>query len=432
MGFEYILPALAGLCLSACTGFRAFLPPLLIGIIYRFFPDWLHIGTGLGFLAQTPVLAALLVAAAVEFLGDKIPLVDHFLDVIELPVKMALSAMLTLLILPDGDLKSIFMLITLILGQGTTISVHAGKSGMRAASTATTGGTANPLISLVEEVIVGVGTVLAVVVPVLAVVAMAWLVWHSVRFLFGKRGGNAGKLAKISPSLGFYWIVRNLGALFFRIYNRRTIEGLEHVPAKPPYLVVANHASILDGIILGTSLPHPVFIMVKKEAFDNPMAGWFLRKSLAFPVDRAKPDPTTIKTALRVLGDGKVLGIFPEGTRNLKGLIRLFKPGAIKFAIRQKVPILPTYIANSHLLNPDGSTIPRPVQLKVGFGEVVDVPGMLQQGRSEQEIQDLVFARVCEIGQRLRGCCVRDDSAEEPEAESAPASVAQTANGTAA
>ncbi|HNW35374.1 MAG TPA: DUF4126 family protein, partial [Candidatus Ozemobacteraceae bacterium] len=338
MGFEYILPVLAGVCLSACTGFRAFLPPLLIGIVYRFFPEWLHIGTGLGFLAQTPVLAALLVAAAVEFLGDKIPLVDHFLDAIELPVKMALSAMLTMLILPDGDLKSIFLLIALVLGQGTTISVHAGKAGMRAASTAATGGVANPLISLVEEVVVGVGTVLAIIVPVLAAIAMAWLVWRSVRFLCGKRGGNEGALAKTAPSPRFYWVVKNVAALLLSVYARRTIDGLEHVPATSPYLVVANHASIFDGIILGSSLPHPVFIMVKKEAFDNPMTSWFLRKSLAFPVDRAKPDPTTIKTALRVLGDGKVLGIFPEGTRNLRGLIRPFKPGAIKFAIRQRVP----------------------------------------------------------------------------------------------
>ncbi|HNW36224.1 MAG TPA: hypothetical protein PKM25_14895, partial [Candidatus Ozemobacteraceae bacterium] len=79
-----------------------------------------------------------------------------------------------------------------------------------------------------------------------------------------------------------------------------------------------------------------------------------------------------------------------------------------------------------------GTTMPRPIQLKVGFGEVVDVPDMLQQGRSEQEIQDLVYERVCGIGKRLRGCDVRDDSAEEPEAVNSTATASMTANGTAA
>ncbi|HOY67776.1 MAG TPA: 1-acylglycerol-3-phosphate O-acyltransferase [Candidatus Ozemobacteraceae bacterium] len=415
MGLEYVVPVLAGICLSACTGFRAFLPPLLIGIVYRFFPGWLHIGQGLAFLAQTPVLIALLVAAAVEATADKIPVVDHALDAIELPVKMVLSALVTVTILPDGDLKSIFLLIALVLGQSATVSVHAGKTGLRAASTVTTGGTANPLISFVEGVIAGVGTVLALVVPVLAVIATAWIVWRSVRYLVGQRGGNEGKLAQTAPSLTFYRFVKNICHFILTVYNRWTIEGLEHMPAKPPYLVVANHASVLDGLILGSALPHPVYIMVKKEAFDNPIIGWFLRKSLAFPVDRAKPDPTSIKTCLRVLADGKVLGIFPEGTRNPRGLIRPFKPGAIKFAVRQKVPVLPAYIANNHLLNPPGSPVPRPVTIKVGFGEPIDVPGMLEQGHTEQEIQDLVYERVCEIGSRLMGCPVRDDSAEEPE-----------------
>lgn len=421
MGVEYLVPVVAGVCLSACTGFRAFLPPLLIGIVYRFFPAWLHIGSGLSFLATTPVLAALLVAAFVEFIGDKIPAVDHLLDMIGLPVKMVFSAMLTLLILPEGDLKSIFMLVALVLGQGATVTMHAGKSGMRAVSTATTGGIANPVISLIEEVMVGVGTVLSLVVPVLAAIALVWLMWRIVGFLFGQRGGNQGMLAKTTPSLWFYRLVRFIGYLFFRIYNRCTITGQEHIPARAPYLVVANHASILDGIILGSSIPHPTYIMVKKEAFDNPLMGWMLRKALAFPVDRAKPDPTTIKTALRVLTAGDVLGIFPEGTRNPRGLIRPFKAGAIKFAIRQKVPILPAYIANTHLLNPDGTTIPRPVQLKIGFGEPVDVPGMLLQGRTEQEIQDLAYERVCSIGAELMGCNVRDDSAEEPDLDEAPA-----------
>ncbi len=413
---EIAVPLLTGVCLSACTGFRAFLPPFLLGLIHAFLPAWVQPFTGLSFLSRTPVLLALGVAVVVEFLGDKIPFVDHLLDMIHLPVKIVLSSAIIVLLLPPGDVGWFFPLVGLILGTGSTAAIHTGKLAMRGASTVSTAGFLNPFISLAEDAIALLGTLLAILVPVLCLILVAFFLFRTFRFLFGPKGGNEGEFSRTKPSLGFYRVIKLLGYALFRVYNRMSISGGEHLPAKGPFMIVANHASILDGFLLGAGVQLPVSIMVKKEAFENPFSGWFLRKSLAFPVDRKKPDPTTIKTCLRVLSDGGVLGLFPEGTRNLQGLIRPFKPGAIRMAVKQKVPVVPAYIANSHLLTPPHTVIPRPAKLMVGFGPPVDVPGMLKEGKTEAEIQEVVFKRVCDLGQALLGKDVRDFS-EVPDTE---------------
>jgi len=85
---EYLFPVFTGLSLSAMTGFRAFMPPLILGVLYRFFPDMVKINESFAFLATDPVLIALGVAALAEFLADKFPVIDNILDWLELPPKL--------------------------------------------------------------------------------------------------------------------------------------------------------------------------------------------------------------------------------------------------------------------------------------------------------------------------------------------------------
>ncbi len=409
---DYLLPILTGICLSACTGFRAFLPPFLIGLVQRFLPvPWMApMFPGLSFLAQTPVLVALGVATAVEFAGDKIPWVDHLLDLLSLPVKAAFTAVLTFRLIPAGEYAWFFLVVALVLNEGTTVTAHTGKAGLRAASTATTGGAANPVIGLLEDIAVAIGTVLALVLPVLALVLLGWLLYRSVRFLFGKRGGNEGRIAQTKPSLWFYRLARHLSWVWFKIYNRMSVTGQEHCPRQGPLVIVANHASALDGFVLGACVSLPVFIMVKREAFDNPISGWFLRKALAFPVDRSKADAAAVKTSIKVLQEGNALGLFPEGTRNPRGRVRPFKPGAIRLAIRHKAPILPAFIDGNHLMNPPHTVLPRPARLQVAFGPLIDVAALLAEGKTEEQISDLLYQEVTSLGHRLRGEDVRDFS----------------------
>lgn len=215
------------------------------------------------------------------------------------------------------------------------------------------------------------------------------------------------------PSPFFYGLVKLSMRWFFGIYNSMVVVGRQHHPETGSYMIVANHLSVLDGIILGVSTPRRISIMVKKEAFSKTVSDWFLRKTYAFPVDRDRPEPTAIKRALNILKDGDVLAIFPEGKRNHNGLVIPFKPGAIRFAIKRKVPIIPAFIANAHRIVPAEAWFPRPYQLKVAFGEALDIKAMLDSGVPEGEILNILYRSVCSLGEKLTGNDVRDLS-EQP------------------
>ena len=404
---EYLFPALTGLSLAAMTGFRAFLPPLILGILYRFFPDMVVINEGFAFLATDAVLITLFVAAAFEFLGDKFPLVDNFLDWLELPAKIAFSAILTFAMVPAAS-NWFYLLVAMVFAETATLTVHAGKTGLRAASTVATAGVGNPILGILEDIVTFVGTILAIILPWLAAILLAYLLYRCVRFITGPLGGNEGRLAETRPSFVWFNITQACSRWFFRIYNGMKIYNYELVPVKEQFVTVANHASIWDGFIMGGAVRVPLFIMVKKEAFDNPFKGFFLRKVLCFPVDRSKVDATAIKTAMKLLNDGQRLGLFPEGTRNRVGKVSQFKSGAIKFALKKQLPIVPAFIANSHLLTPPGTILPRPAKMSVHFLEPIDTKAELEAGKDEEQILAMLYKRICDKGTEVMGYDVRD------------------------
>lgn len=411
---SFIVALLTGICLSVCTGFRAFLPPFLFGFLHLLFPDYVYLPSSLAFLSQTPTLIALGAAVMVEILGDKFPVIDHALDVIHWPVKMAIGTILTFSLLPAGDYTWFYVLMALILGGGTSTVVHTTKASFRVGSTATTAGTLNPVISVVEEGFSFFGTILTLFLPLFAVIFFIVLMVVVLRYLFKSKDVKGVVSRNAKPSFAMFHFARITTGIFFKLFNRNKIEGREFLPKSGPFVVVGNHSSMIDGFLLGIAVEKPVFTMVKQEAFKNVLTGWFLRKALAFPVDRDRADSSAIRMAFRVLKEGSILGIFPEGTRNRAGLMRPFKPGALRVALKCKVPIVPAYIGNSHLFSPDGTWFPRPVKLFFKFGAPLDVLSLLSANQSEEQIQKLLYERVCELGAEITGRDIRDRSDEEP------------------
>ncbi len=236
---------------------------------------------------------------------------------------------------------------------------------------------------------------------------VAYWTYRACRFLFGPMGGNEGRCAEAKASFIWYDISQAASRWLFKLYNKMSIHNTEHIPVGQQFVTVANHASILDGFIMGGSVRLPLFIMVKKEAFDNPIKGFYLRKVMCFPVDRSIVDTTAIKTAMRLLNEGQNLGLFPEGTRNREGFVGEFKPGAIKFALRKKLPILPAYIANAHLLTPPGKTLPRPAKMSVHFLPLMDTKKLLAEGKTEEDILAMLHQQICQKGTEVMGYDVR-------------------------
>jgi hypothetical protein len=180
------LPALAlAIALAASAGLRAWLPLLLASTLARF--GVLDLGPSFQFLASDKALVLFGVATAVELIGDKIPAVDHALDVIGTPLRPAAGALLAASVLGTVSDPLTSLVLGTAVGAPSALVPHAAKSALRAASTATTGGLANPLLSFVEDAISLVTFLLAVVVPVLVVALLGLTLFLAARWLKRRR-----------------------------------------------------------------------------------------------------------------------------------------------------------------------------------------------------------------------------------------------------
>jgi 1-acyl-sn-glycerol-3-phosphate acyltransferase len=147
----------------------------------------------------------------------------------------------------------------------------------------------------------------------------------------------------------FYWIVKAIFSVIARLFFNLRIEGTSNIPDTGPVVVCSNHVSWWDPPLVSVASPRKVSFMAKKELFQYPIFGYLLRKLGAFPVNRGKADIGSIRTALKVLENQEVLGIFPEGTRQreTKTLGKLHS-GATLLALKGSAPVVPMVIRGSY------------------------------------------------------------------------------------
>jgi uncharacterized membrane protein len=176
------LPALAlAIALAASAGLRAWLPLLLAGGLAR--AGVLDLGDSFSFLASNKALVLFGVATIVELVGDKVPAVDHALDVIGTPLRPAAGALLAASVLGTVSDPLTALVLGTAVGAPSALVPHAAKTALRTVSTTLTGGLANPLLSLLEDAIAFVTFILAVLVPVLVVVLMGVTLFFVLRLL---------------------------------------------------------------------------------------------------------------------------------------------------------------------------------------------------------------------------------------------------------
>jgi 1-acyl-sn-glycerol-3-phosphate acyltransferase len=195
-----------------------------------------------------------------------------------------------------------------------------------------------------------------------------------------------------------YRLCRGLLRVLFRLFNRWEVTGREQVPATGGVLLIANHTSYADPPIVGTACPRPVHFMAKAELFEIPLLAGLIRRTHAFPVRRGRADGAALRRAIRLLRDGEVLLVFPEGTRSPDGRLMELEPGAAFIAMQAQVQVVPVAILGADRLLPRGKPILLPAKLKVRFGPPLD-PFRLRGQRSTGE----ALERVCEqMGEALR------------------------------
>ncbi|MGB9885949.1 MAG: lysophospholipid acyltransferase family protein [Moorellales bacterium] len=145
-----------------------------------------------------------------------------------------------------------------------------------------------------------------------------------------------------------YWLGKVIFWVFFTVFCRWEVTGRENVPRRGPVVVVSNHISLWDPIAVGVALPRRVYFMAKEELFRLPLVGLVLRGLGAFPVRRGEADLAAMRQALRLLRQGKVVGIFPEGGRSRRGTLEEFQRGAALLALRTQAPLLPVALIGTN------------------------------------------------------------------------------------
>jgi 1-acyl-sn-glycerol-3-phosphate acyltransferase len=188
-----------------------------------------------------------------------------------------------------------------------------------------------------------------------------------------------------------YVFFRFLFRILFSSVYRYEIIGSENVPETGAVLLCSNHISNLDPPILGSSLDRKVSYMAKKELFDIPVVSFLITRFGAFPVKRGAQDKQALRTTLSLLREGKVVGVFPEGTRSKTGKLGKAYQGVGLFALKEEATVIPVAIIGPYL----------PFKrVKVVFGPVVGLED-LKKEKVTSESTKIATERIMEQIQEL-------------------------------
>ena len=184
-----------------------------------------------------------------------------------------------------------------------------------------------------------------------------------------------GKRPPHVPNLG--WHITQLTA---RIASTLAFDfqvtGADYVPRTGGVLMVSNHQSYLDPVLLAVKLKRPMSYMAKAELFKNPVFGWLIRGLNAFPIRQGRGDKGAIEETVNRLREGYLLNIFPEGTRTLDGQIQPMQRGVALVVRRAEVPIVPAVIEGSFAAWAKGRKLPKPTTIRVAYGPPLNATGM--------------------------------------------------------
>lgn len=171
------------------------------------------------------------------------------------------------------------------------------------------------------------------------------------------------------------------------IYRFEVI-GAENFPKEGGILLCSNHIEALDPPVVGINAPRPVNFMAKEELFHIPILKSILPGVRAFPVKRGMSDRDALRRAIKLLKDGEVVGLFPEGTRSKDGTLGKGFSGAGFFALRGEANVVPCAIIGPY----------KPFRkLKIVFGEMIDIEPFRERKASPDEVTEVIMSNISQL-----------------------------------
>lgn len=186
----------------------------------------------------------------------------------------------------------------------------------------------------------------------------------------------------------FYSFARFIVSVALKPLYRIKVVGQENIPKDGPVLLCSNHIDNLDPPVVGITSPRTVHFMAKEEVFRVPILKTILPKLHAFPVKRGMSDREALRTAIKVLKEGNLLGLFPEGTRSKTGELQKGLAGAGFFALRSEAVVVPCAI-----IGPYKAFQP----LKVVYGKPIDFAEYRKEKVSAEEATLIIMNSIKEL-----------------------------------
>ena len=196
-------------------------------------------------------------------------------------------------------------------------------------------------------------------------------------------------------SLRFYRFAKVVCNVVCKLWFKLEYYGMENLPKDRGYILVGNHQSYWDPVMMGLKLDTTLTFMANEKLFHKPVLAPVIRGLGAFPVNLKKPDMTAIRTAKKVVKDGKVLALFPEGTRSHDGKLLKFKGGVIYIASvtgEDVVPVCITYQNGGKFRS----------RILIRYGEVIPNREILAGKKKDTESMRQAAAKLQAVVQRLQ------------------------------
>lgn len=161
----------------------------------------------------------------------------------------------------------------------------------------------------------------------------------------------------------WYWIFRAIILVILKLSFKVQVEGLSNLPQKTNFIIVANHASFLDPILIMAVVPRRIYCIVSRFVHKILLFRWFVKMIVTLPAGRSS------EKAVNLLMDNKNVGLFPEGGCSRNGKLREFRRGAALLAFKTGRPIVPCGIIGAYEAFPRKAKFPKlflPIKIKIG------------------------------------------------------------------
>jgi 1-acyl-sn-glycerol-3-phosphate acyltransferase len=198
-----------------------------------------------------------------------------------------------------------------------------------------------------------------------------------------------------------YGILRAFLTPFLMVLFRPKVKGLRHVPGSGPVIIASNHLSFSDSIFMPLVVPRKVTFLAKSEYFTSPGPKGLLKKITFIalgqvPVDRSggRRSEAALITGLKVLAEGKCLGIYPEGTRSPDGRLYKGRTGIARLAIESGAPIIPVAMFNTEKIQPTGTVVPKVMRVEMIFGEPMYFEGDSTDLQHLRDVTDQIMETI--------------------------------------